>query len=165
MRTILVVGRFQPLHLGHLYLLRRLSRRNRNLLKIVIGSSNEKGTKSNPFPAAVRGRMVKRALAAVGVRAYSLFFIPDVHNDAKWLDLLLRRAGKFDYAVSGNDWVLGILRRAGLEARGHAYFRKRTYNGTRIRGLMSAGGRWQGLVHPEVARLIGKVPAKKRRRG
>ena len=54
----LFIGRFQPLHKGHLAALRHISKRAKKIL-VVIGSSQEKKTEKNPFSARERLAMMR----------------------------------------------------------------------------------------------------------
>lgn len=152
-KTILLIGRFQPFHKGHLFLARRCAAGG-NRLRIAIGSPNRKDGR-NPFPAARRKRMVSSALRASGIKKFSIFAVPDNPDDFAWLARLLRAAGKFDLAVSGNGWIVSIFRSAGLPIETHPFLRKRIYSGTGIRRLLSEKNpSWKERVPEEVAREI-----------
>jgi len=153
-RTILVIGRFQPFHRGHEFLLKGLSEGGRNFLKVAIGSSNRAGTADNPYTYSRRTEMI-RSLGSSGLCNFSIFPVPDVKDDRKWLVLLLEKSGNFDFAVSGNLLVRRLFRGAGLLALRNKFFKRRIYSGTRIRKRMKKGLAWKGLVPKGVGRIIG----------
>ncbi|RMF91195.1 MAG: nicotinamide-nucleotide adenylyltransferase, partial [Methanobacteriota archaeon] len=59
----LFIGRFQPLHKGHMMIIKRILEET-DALSIVIGSSQHAGTPENPFSADEREEMLRRALEA-----------------------------------------------------------------------------------------------------
>ena len=54
----LILGRFQPFHLGHLELIRAVNNRYEKII-IAVGSAQEKGTAENPFDKDERKNMIK----------------------------------------------------------------------------------------------------------
>ena len=62
--TALFIGRFQPLHKGHIDALEDISKRSDKII-IVIGSSRQKNTKKNPFSLAQRKKMLALALKKI----------------------------------------------------------------------------------------------------
>ncbi|MFH0961748.1 MAG: adenylyltransferase/cytidyltransferase family protein [archaeon] len=157
MSVILVIGRFQPFHKGHFFLLERLSNGGRNRLEIAIGSSNARAGGENPFSWRERKRMIERVLRRKKLARFRTFPVPDTGRDADWLAAVLERARPFDIVVSGNTWVLSTFSRAGFAAEGHKFLKKRLYSGTEIRRRIRAGrGQWKHLVEREVSEIIEK---------
>ncbi len=154
MATILVIGRFQPVHKGHEFLLKNLSRNGENFLKVAIGSSNRAGTGKNPYTYWKRAEMV-RLLGSSGLCNFSVFPVPDVSNDRKWLIILLGKSGYFDYAVSGNLLVRKLFRGAGFSVFRNKFFKRKEYSGTILRKRMKMGLPWKRLVPKGVGRILG----------
>ena len=101
----ILVGRFQVVHAGHEQMIRTalsLCRR----VGIFVGSSQESGTQKNPFPYALRKRMLEKLFGdRVGV-----YPLPDigVGNTAAWGDYVLQNVrARFgclpDLLVSGKE--------------------------------------------------------------
>jgi len=85
MRRGLFIGRFQPFHLGHLQDIKN-ALKDVDELVIGIGSSNEKHTKYNPFSVKERIEMIDLVLPANEISKYTIFPIPDLHDDKKWVE-------------------------------------------------------------------------------
>ena len=62
MKKGLILGRFQPLHMGHLSLFEAVINEGHELL-ICIGSSNEERTDNNPYNSFERIRMIRDVLS------------------------------------------------------------------------------------------------------
>ncbi|MCQ4350098.1 MAG: adenylyltransferase/cytidyltransferase family protein, partial [Sulfolobales archaeon] len=61
MRRALFPGRFQPIHLGHIEVIKWTLEKFDEII-IVIGSSQESHTIMNPFSAGERIEMIRKAL-------------------------------------------------------------------------------------------------------
>ena len=103
-RQGLIVGRFQGFHLGHRYVIdEALSHCDRVL--VFIGSSNQSGTRINPFEFELRAEILR----AVYGRRIKIRPLPDigVGDCAKWGDYVITRAvkeaGMPDCVVYGNE--------------------------------------------------------------
>jgi bifunctional NMN adenylyltransferase/nudix hydrolase len=77
-----VVGRFQPLHNGHVDLIRE-GLASAKTLVVVLGSSFQARSPKNPFTWAERQEMIKLAL---GAEAEKVAFLPvrDYYDDDRW---------------------------------------------------------------------------------
>jgi nicotinamide-nucleotide adenylyltransferase len=115
MNISLFIGRFQPLHNGHMSVIKRLAKRSN--LKIGIGSAQYRNTKDNPFSAEERKAMIKAALKAEHIKNVKIFFVPDIHNDEKWIVHVKKIVGRFDSAYSGNLWVISIFKKAKIPCK------------------------------------------------
>ena len=107
--TGLLVGRFQPFHRGHLWLVKKMAQEV-DLIKIAIGSSQEKHTKKNPLSAQERREMLKRILDKNKIKNYKIYYVPDTVNDKSWVDSVKKKTGQFDLVYSGNNWVVKLFR-------------------------------------------------------
>ncbi|HVD07462.1 MAG TPA: adenylyltransferase/cytidyltransferase family protein, partial [Nitrososphaeraceae archaeon] len=82
----LMIGRFQPFHRGHLYLVQQILSEC-NELVIAIGSSQFNYTFSNPFTAGERIHMIHEALVEENVSLDKVYIIPipNSENNSIWL--------------------------------------------------------------------------------
>ena len=78
MKKALILGRFQPLHRGHLSLFEAVIDDGYELL-IGIGSSIEKRTENNPYSSNERSKMIKAVLSNYECK-YKIYEIPDINN-------------------------------------------------------------------------------------
>ncbi|WP_233218592.1 adenylyltransferase/cytidyltransferase family protein [Deinococcus arcticus] len=79
------IGRFQPPHAAHLHTMRAALASHGQLL-VLLGSANLARSHKNPWTAAERARLIRRALAAQGVprRGLHLRPLPDEFDAARW---------------------------------------------------------------------------------
>ena len=80
----LLIGRFQPFHLGHLAALEFALSVVENLW-IGIGSSNKPNQKQNPFSADERKEMILTSINKSSSDRIKIFYIPDLENHEKWI--------------------------------------------------------------------------------
>ena len=83
MTTAIFVGRFQPLHKGHIHAIKQALKDYDEVI-IGIGSSQESGTLRNPYSYEERVRMIKEKFPRIKVIP-----IPDVNDDEKWVKQIL----------------------------------------------------------------------------
>jgi len=107
-KTALIIGRFQPIHLGHLSLIERYYKAGYSI-KIGIGSSEANCSKLNPLSAAERKRQVDLALKEFRIKKYKVFFIPDIKNDAYFVQHVLKIVGRFSVIITGNSSILKLF--------------------------------------------------------
>ncbi len=159
----LLIGRFQPFHLGHLEAVRfALSCMDR--LWLGIGSSNRQPEKDNPFTAGERRLMIKGSLgaAAAGVRIYD---IPDLEDHKKWMESIDGIVPPYG-AVFSNDGETGRLYSGrGIEVVRIPFIRRDELSGTNIRGRILGGLDWQHLVPPGSRKVLESLGARARLQG
>lgn len=115
---MLIVGRFQPFHLGHLHIIRKYHDAG-YFVKIVVGSIKGPKKSRDPFSMEERDDMIRLALDDEGIEEYSLYYLPDEADDQRWLKKLLRMVGSVDVVFSGNPWVSDLFKEKDVEL--HAY--------------------------------------------
>lgn len=142
----LVIGRFQPFHKGHKYLIKKALHVSKNI-KIAIGSSNVNDL-DNPYDFETRKAMLELFLEKEGLRdkVISIFPSPDIPDDGKWLEDILKRAGTFDVVIGNNDWVNGIFEDAKYKVLVISHYKRNILEGKKIRQLMREGKTWEKRV-------------------
>jgi len=96
MKTVLCIGRWQPLHKGHIKLLTDVIREG-NFLVVGIRDTRAGDPRENPYTVKQRRRMIKNALGKYKDR-YAIAVIPDY-----WCDLEVRIGRKVGYKVQRYD--------------------------------------------------------------
>ncbi len=81
--TIMLIGRFQPLHNAHLEIIKRCTALTDQLV-IIAGSANQPRTYKNPFTFEERKRMILAATAGLNMRVYVEPNIDTIYNDQAW---------------------------------------------------------------------------------
>lgn len=159
-KIALFIGRFQPLHNGHVYGIKKTLEIAEKVI-VVIGSSNEGGTENNPFNFETRKKMIEEGLQGLSLKV-TIVGVPDNPSDQVWLNELIKRVGKFDVVASNNEWVLTIMKAAGYKTFETGLFNRDELEGVKIRALMRAhDSSWETRVPEQVARQIavgGNVP-------
>ena len=87
----LLCGRFQPVHKGHISLIREALKHCDHLI-IAIGSAQESGTKRNPLNYETRKELLRRSICGLGARV-TIIPINDravISDDSSWGKYLIR---------------------------------------------------------------------------
>ncbi len=153
----LFLGRFQPFHLGHLFVIEEILKRFKRI-KIGIGSSQLSHTKNDPFTNEERKQFIQYTLNSVGLNTkYEIFEIPDIFNAEKWVDHVTSIIGYFDALFSNSDWVRQLFEKKGFKVAEILPFKMDELNATRIRQMINNDETgWEQLVPEEVEELIKK---------
>jgi len=81
--TLVLIGRFQPLHNAHLEIIKRCTALTDQLV-IITGSAAQPRTYKNPFTSAEREQMIKAATGGLSMRVYVEENIDTIYNDQAW---------------------------------------------------------------------------------
>ena len=98
----LLIGRFQPFHLGHLRALQFALSRVDNLW-VGLGSSNKVADSNNPFSADERRQMILSSIDSSMTERISLYPIPDLDNHIKWIEMINDIVPRFETIFSNDD--------------------------------------------------------------
>ncbi len=160
MRRGLYLGRFQPYHLGHHQVLKKISGEVDEII-IGIGSAQKSHEIENPFTAGERVLMVSSALEEIGIRHY-VIPIEDIQRNSLWVSHVKSMVPPFEIAYTNNPLVIELLTEAGIEVRQSPLFHRENYSGTEIRKRMLAGDRWEHFVPEKVVEIIHAANGEKR---
>jgi nicotinamide-nucleotide adenylyltransferase len=158
MASALFIGRFQPLHLGHVKAVSYILKREERLI-LGVGSSQYSGTWENPFTAEERKRMIEKVFAEERERI-TVVFIPDVHDDSRWVAHVSSIVSSFDVVYTSSAHERKLFKNAGFRVCNIPFFDRSTYSATKIRNMMLKGGNWQALLPSgsiEVIKEVGGV--------
>jgi nicotinamide-nucleotide adenylyltransferase len=154
----LFIGRFQPLHHGHIYLIKKVLEQHEKI-KIGIGSSQLHHEKNNPFTGEERIQFFKAAFKEreIPKESYEIYKIPDIFNAEKWVEHVVSIVGDFEILYSNSDWVRGLFKKKGYEvAKKHLIF-KNKFDGSYIRELVANDNKeFRNLVPNEVIQEMKK---------
>ncbi|MEM0456612.1 MAG: nicotinamide-nucleotide adenylyltransferase [Nitrososphaerota archaeon] len=163
MRRALFIGRFQPIHIGHVEAIKHILSENDELI-IVVGSAQYSHTFDNPFTAGERIEMIRMALEEAGVdlRRVLIIPVPDVGSHSIWVAHVKSLAPSFQTVYTNNPLVTQLFKEAGYEVKPINMFRRDELIATRIRKMMVGDEEWRALVPKSVAQFIEKVEGVKR---
>ncbi len=155
----LVVGRFQPLHGGHVQLIRKALDECASVV-VAVGSSTEPASARNPFTFVERRAMLDAAFPKLRVVG-----VPDLHDEVRWAKHCLALTGPVERAYGNDERALRLLEAAGVQAVRPGLVRREDWEGTHIRKLMLEGDpAWMRRVPPAVALLLESWDAPNRLR-
>lgn len=145
-RLALIVGRFQPFHKGHLFLIKKALEKAEKIV-IGIGSANIID-ENNPIDFETRKKIIKAVVYKEKIedRLIKVVSLDDFFDDKKWLKNLKKQVGKFEIALGNNNWTNKILKNAGYKVLKIDYYKRNLYEGWRIRKLIKEGKKWQNRV-------------------
>ena len=149
--TALFIGRFQPLHNGHLFALKWIAKQSSRVY-VVIGSSQEKKTEDNPFSARERLAMMRAVLAKEKLaQKCKVHLLSDIPNDYEWVSYLDAHIPHYDICYSNNALVLKLMRRSGKKVMRVPLVARKKYRGALVRERIKEGKEWKTRV-PAAAR-------------
>jgi len=163
MRSIFI-GRFQPIHLGHLHTIKQILDKGEDLI-IAIGSSQYSHTPNNPFTGGERVMLIKRVLVDEGLPLDRIDIVPitDININPLWIAHLKSFVPYFDKAYSHNALVQRLFKDAGIQLDETALLERTSYSANHIRDLIRWGNQeWKTLVPPGVVELMEKYQLDKR---
>jgi len=154
----LLIGRFQPFHLGHLdAVLFGLARADS--LSICIGSSNKYNEKKNPFSAAERREMILSSIEPSIVNRIKIFNIPDVDNHEKWTFEIEQIVPKYDVVFTNDEFTKTLFEKRQINVIQVMLKDREKFSGTNIRQLILDGESWQDLVPQGTRKVLNKINA------
>jgi nicotinamide-nucleotide adenylyltransferase len=157
MRVGLLVGRFQPFHLGHLEAVRH-ALNEVDYLYVVVGSAQRSHERDNPFTAGERIAMIKAALDGNGVDPSRWMAIPiaDADSHSLWVSTVGSMVPKFDRVFTNDALTYLLFREEGIEVEAVPYLDRKKYSATNVRDRILERKDWESLVPSQVAKLVKK---------
>ncbi len=155
----LFIGRFQPFHLGHLFVLKQCPTKS---VIIGVGSSQYHHTFSNPFTFEERKRMIDLVISSMFDQRFKVYAIPDIHNPPNWVAHVERIVPSFSIVLTNNDFTSELFKEKGYEVSSPGLYERNTHMGKEIRMRMIHNQDWQHLVPKEIASYLIEIDAVKR---
>ncbi len=152
----LVVGRFQPLHVGHMDVIRKCAEESEHLT-IGIGSAQYSHTPENPFTAGERYMMINKTLRDEGIDNYSIVPIEDLNRYPVWVSHVVSLVPPFKRVYSNNPLTKRLFQEAGFEVRASPLYNREIFSGTEIRRRIVNDEEWRPLVPAPVAEVIDAI--------
>jgi nicotinamide-nucleotide adenylyltransferase len=159
----LMMGRFQPFHLGHLDLVKQILKECDEVI-IAITSSQFNYLDKDPFTAGERIEMIHNSLkeSDVDLTRCIILAIENQFNIATWLSYLKSMFPHFDKVYSGNEYVKMLLADSKIEVVKPVFLDREQYNATEVRSMIVSDGSWERLVPLAVSEFIKKINGKNR---
>lgn len=142
----IVIGRFQPFHLGHKFLIEEALKISEKII-IGVGSSNISNLQ-NPYSLKKRKRFLQDFIREEGLNFKIFKIVPlvDDFDDDVWFSKLLNKTGKFDVGIGDNEWVNGIFAKNNIPIVRVGLYKRDILEGKVIRELMKDNKKWVDRV-------------------
>lgn len=159
----LMMGRFQPFHLGHLELVRQILDQCDDVI-IAVTSAQFNYIEKDPFTAGERIEMIHNSLKEANLELEKCFLISieNQFNVATWGSYLKSALPHFDKVYSGNDYVSMLLADSGIMVVKPKFLDRTQYNATKIRSMIISDENWKDSVPNAVYEFLRKINAKNR---
>ena len=157
----LLIGRFQPFHLGHLDAVLFGLSRTENLF-IGIGSSNKSNESRNPFSAKERREMIISSIEPSMVERIKIFDIPDVGDHEKWAFEIDKIVPKYDVVFTNDEFTQTLFEKREMNVVPVVLKDREKFSGTNIRKLIADDKNWQDLVPRGTKKVLDLIDAKNR---
>ena len=154
----LLIGRFQPFHLGHLDAVLFALSRVENLW-IGVGSSNKHNEKRNPFTADERREMIVSSIEPSIIDRINIFNIPDVDNHEKWTFEIDQIVPKYDVVFTNDEFTKTLFEKRKIDVIPVVLKDREKFSGTNIRDLITDDKNWQDLVPRGTRKVLDKINA------
>lgn len=156
----LLIGRFQPLHFGHIHLIHE-SLKQIEMLQIGVGSAQDYQIHSddNPFSYELREQMLKEMIRHENLenRIKSVIPLIDDPDDDVWREIVLKQTGPVDVVVSNNDWVNGIFNRVNIPTLSIPLYKRDLYEGKKIREVLKDSKKYHEYMPDYVWRTLSSA--------
>lgn len=157
----LLIGRFQPFHLGHLEALQfALSKVDK--LWLGLGSSNKPMEKTNPFSVEERKQMIMSSIDDSIKNKISIFPIPDLDNHVKWIENIDTIVPEYQIVFSNDPMTEYLYSKRNVNVMTIPFLKRDQLSGTRLRDLIKSDQKWDDLVPEGTKLLLQKFDAKNR---
>lgn len=156
----LLIGRFQPFHLGHLEALQfALSKVDK--LWLGLGSSNKPMEKTNPFSVEEK-QMIMSSIDDSIKNKISIYPIPDLDNHVKWIENIDTIVPDYQIVFSNDPMTEHLYSKRNVNVMTIPFFKRDQLSGTRLRDLIKSDQKWDDLVPEGTKLLLQKFDAKNR---
>jgi len=157
----LLIGRFQPFHLGHLDAVLFGLSRVENLF-ICIGSSNKSNERKNPFSAGERREMITLSIEPSMTDRIKIFDIPDVGDHEKWTFEIDKITPKYDVIFTNDEFTKTLFEKREISVISVVLKDREKFSGTNIRNLITEDKNWRDLVPQGTRNVLDSINAKER---
>ncbi len=164
---LIVVGRFQPPHEGHLRLVSYALSLSKEVI-VVIGSAQDSFSLKNPLTAGERMMLLDKLFKARFGDDYckriKIVPIMDINMNKVWVKYLEMNLPPFQGVVTRNPLVKMLFKDSGYDVIEQPIFERDKCEGTKIRNLVLKGGEWKDCIPEEILPDLEKIGFSKRLR-
>lgn len=160
----LLIGRFQPFHLGHIDAI-KFALTKVEKLWLGIGSSNKSPEKENPFSADERKEMILNSLEPEILQNIEIFYIPDLDDHKKWIENLDTIVPRYEVVFSNDEMTRHLYSKREIPVVQIPFTNRNHLSGTNIRQKIISDQNWHDLVPSGSKKILENIDAKDRLSG
>lgn len=161
----LMLGRFQPMHNGHMEVIREvLGMDGVEGLIVAVGSAQESHTPENPFTAGERFEMIEKASEDDGLDGLTIVPVVDLNRYGLYVEYVTGLVPPFGAVVTHSPLTKRLFAEKGLRIIEPGLHDRPLYSSTEIRRRIVANESWQDLVPAAVARVLERIDGAERLR-
>lgn len=160
-RKGLTIGRFQPLHKGHLSVFQQMADECESII-IGVGSAQIERESDNPLSGGERITMIKRVLENRDIGPYEIYPIPDIECYPAWPYYVKAILPSFDCLYVHSRTVIRLFEGTRTKLRKVDEFNKEEWSATEVRRRIREDEEWEELVPEEVAKYLKEINMKDR---
>jgi len=157
----LLIGRFQPFHLGHLDAIIFGLSKVENLW-IGIGSSNKSHEMKNPFTADERKEMILSSLDSKLADRIKIYYIPDVDDHEKWTYSIDSIIPSYDIVFSNDEFTQSLYQKRKKQVIAVPLKNRESLSGTLIRSKIANNQNWEESIPNGARKILQKISTKER---
>ena len=138
--AVLFIGRFQPIHLGHIAVIKLILEEAEEVI-ILVAAAQLSHSLRNPLTAGERLILIRDALVENEIDRNRVWVIPaqDVSDNSLWTSHIIRLTPRFNKVYSNNPFTLRLFKEAGIATKSTRLINRKFYSATFIRELITKG--------------------------
>jgi nicotinamide-nucleotide adenylyltransferase len=161
-KRALFIGRFQPVHSGHVHAIKKLLKKYPEIV-VVIGSSEDLLTKENPFTCGERIEMVRACFSKADLARIILVPVPDVNDNRIWVDHVLAHIPTVNEVYSNNQLIKMLFSQHGILVKSMEFHDRALKEGSAIRKMMAENDvSWREHIPKKAVEFLDSMEADKR---
>lgn len=131
----IIIGRFQPLHRGHIALIEwAYEQKNSEPLRIVIGSSNRIQSPDNPWSWEERKDMIETWLERIHPEwNIEIIAIPDINNPPLWVEHASKYHGDSGLLLTSDKDTQNLYEKSNWDTKFFELHNRDSFEGWRVR--------------------------------
>ena len=162
MKVGILIGRFQPLHKGHVNAI-EYARNNSERLFVIVGSAEKSNQERNPFSFEERKRMIGLALKGKKLQDnISIVPINDARNHTEWIKSIKNTIGEYNLIFTNDELTEKLFKEDGAEVLNVPLQDRNELSATEVRKRLELDKEWESLVTPEIAQYLKEINAVER---
>ena len=157
MKVGILVGRFQPLHKGHVKAI-QFARNNSDKLYIIVGSAEKSNQKRNPFSFEERKRMIELAINEKKLQDnISIVPINDANNHTEWIASIKNTIGEYNIIFTNDELTEKLFKKEETKVINVPLLDRNILSATEVRKRLELDKEWKSLVIPEIMNYLTEI--------